>query len=86
MKKTLKELADRCAVTAKFQAETSARLVDAMLTVGQDVVAKAAQFPGFVPTAQRMLELWSHGCTIHHTDAARQLKAMATSLGKSASV
>jgi serine/threonine-protein kinase HipA len=86
VKKTLKELADRCAVTARFQAETSARLVGAMLSVGQDVVAKAAHYPSFIPTAQRMLELWSHGCTIHHTDASQQLKAMATSLAKSALV
>jgi hypothetical protein len=73
-------------VPAKFQSEASARLVDAMLSVGQDVVAKAAQSPSFIPTAQRMVELWSHGCTSHHTDAAQQLKAMATSLGKSALV
>lgn len=86
VQKNLKELADRCAVSAKFQAETSARLVGAMLSAGQDVVVKAAQFPSFIPTAQRMLELWSHGCTIHHADAARQLKALATLFDKSASV
>jgi hypothetical protein len=33
-----------------------------------------------------MLELLSHGFKIQHTDAAQQLKAMATSLGKSALV
>lgn len=86
VRKNLKELADRCFVSPKFQAETSASLVSAMLSVGQDVVAKTAQYPSFRPTAQRMLELWSHGITIHDSDAAQQLKALATSLGRTTSV
>lgn len=38
----------------------------------------------WIHCAQRMLELWSHGCTIHSADAARHLKVLATSLGRAA--
>jgi serine/threonine-protein kinase HipA len=81
VQKNLTELADRCFVSTKVQAATSSRLVNAMLSVGQDVAAKTTTYPSFVPTAQRMLELWSHGCMIHSADAARRLKALAETLG-----
>jgi serine/threonine-protein kinase HipA len=82
VKKSLQELADRCFVAPKFQAATSARLVSALLSVAQDVVAQTATHPGFAPTGQRMLELWSYGCQIHSADASQQLKALAASLGR----
>jgi serine/threonine-protein kinase HipA len=81
VQKNLKELADRCFVSAKVQAHTSARLVSAMLSVGQEAAARTSTQPSFAPTAQRMLELWSHGCAIHNADAARLLKDLAASLG-----
>jgi len=77
----LRELADRCNVSPKFQATTSAGLVAALLSVGQDVVAQTAVHRSFAATAQRMLELWSYGCQIHNADASRQLKTLAASLG-----
>ncbi len=86
VQKNLQELADRCFVTAKFQAATSANLVSALLSVGQEVLTQTTAHPGFAPTAQRMLELWSCGCQIHSADAAQKLKAMAASLGRADSV
>jgi serine/threonine-protein kinase HipA len=86
VQKNLKELVDRCYVTAKFQAATSARLVNALLSVARDVVAQTAAHPGFAPVAQRMLELWSYGCQIHSADAALQLKTLVASLGRTDSV
>ncbi len=80
-RKNLKELADRCFVAPKFQVETHTRLVNAMLSVGQDVATQAARYPSFIPTAQRMLVLWSHGIAIHDAAAAQQLKVLATALG-----
>lgn len=82
----LRELADRCNVSPKFQAATSVGLVDALLSVGQEVVAQTAVHRSFTPTAQRMLELWSYGCQIHSADASQQLKTLAASLGTATSV
>jgi serine/threonine-protein kinase HipA len=82
VKKSLQALADRCFVAPKFQAATSARLVSALLSVAQDVVAQTATHPGFAPTGQRMLELWSYGCQIHSADVSQQLKALAASLSR----
>jgi serine/threonine-protein kinase HipA len=86
VQKNLSELADRCFVAPKFQAATGARLVSAVLSVAQDVVAQIATHPSFAPVAQRMLELWSCGCQIHSADAALQLNTLAASLGRTDSV
>jgi serine/threonine-protein kinase HipA len=86
VQKNLQEFSERCFIAPKFQAATSARLVSALLSVGQEVVAHTVTHPGFAPTARRMLELWACGCQIHSADAAHQLKALAASLGTTSSV
>ncbi len=80
VEKNLHELAERCFVTRRFEETTSHRLVESMLIVAAEVVAKACQQADFGASAQRMLELWAFGIHIHSSQASAKLSSMAQSL------
>ena len=80
VQKTLKELADRCFVSPKFQASVSHALVNAMLSVAPVVVTQAGDMDSFRGTAKRMLELWAFGIQIHSEAAAKQLSTLALAI------
>ena len=73
--KTQAQFAARCRVSVAEQKKVSESLRKAMETVAGEIVAKAQEVEAFRPTAQRLLELWSHGLKIHSEEASQRLLA-----------
>jgi len=78
--KTQAQFAARCRVSASEQKRVSHTLCKAMEIVAGEIVAKAAEVESFQPTAQRLLELWSHGLKIHGEESSQQIMAMKDSI------